>query len=372
MAEVVEIGKFEGYTYFKTSLVEPSFVILRRKEASRALSARSARVLIASEGTEDKALRLLRLADSLEPKEDKGVEIFTVPAAIFRGGEWMPERRAVFALKLALNQLRFPTVDELFTVHQGIRTGDNRAFILTADEYGQIPKLEQPYFRPVAGQGALRNGQLVPSYYVFYPYAADGKPSITSETQLTKLLPGYHEQYLKDRKEKLKVRAKVTNWWLLTWPRPWQAGNVVKWVSNYFGASGSFAYDDSGEYVVVQGYAWLGRSKLVFGKPVDPQAAIANTPLPWAYLTLLNSKLFEVILSAHCPRVQGGQYNLSSRFVKNIPIPNLADPNFSTSILDRLTDLGHRIHDGGFNDIRDEANQAAYQAYGIREDSFSS
>ncbi|MGA2702493.1 MAG: N-6 DNA methylase [Isosphaeraceae bacterium] len=372
MADLVAIGKFEGYTYFKTSFVEPSFVVLRRKEAARTAAAPPARVVIAKEGAEDKALRLLRLADELERKEDKQVEIFDVPGGIFQGGVWMPERKGAYELKLALNRLRFPKVGALFTVHQGIRTGDNAAFILTAEEYREIAEPERPYFRPVAGQGALKNGQLLPSYYVFYPYGADGRPSIASEEQLLEVVPRYHELYLRDRKQKLRRRAKVKDWWLLTWSRPWQAGTVHKWVSTYFGASGGFAYDDEGNYVVVQGYAWLGKPKLAGGESVDLQATLRNTPLPWAYLAILNSKLFEVILSGYCPRVQGGQYNLSSRFVKDIPIPSLADPHFSASILDRLADLGRRIHDGGFEELREEINQAAHQAYGLREDSLSS
>lgn len=372
MADLVGIGKFEGYTYFETSFVEPSFVVLRRKKSVLATSVPSARIVIASEGAEDKALRLLRLADSLEHREDKGVEIFSVSADIFHGGAWMPERKAVYELKLALDRLGFPKVGALFSVHQGIRTGDNKAFILTAEEYGEILEPERPYFRRVGGQGALKNGQLVPSYYVFYPYRADGKPSITSEEQLIDVVPGYYERYLRNREQKLRMRAEVTDWWLLTRSRPWQAEKVHKWVSTYFGASGSFAYDDGGDYVVVQGYAWLGKPKLVVGKSVDLQATLANTPLPWAYLTVLNSKLFEMILSSYCPRVQGGQYNLSSRFVNDIPIPSLADPSFSAGILDRMADLGRRIHNGGFDDLREEINQAAHQAYGLREDFLSS
>jgi adenine-specific DNA-methyltransferase len=373
MADLLGIGKFEGYTYFKTSFVEPSFVVLRRKETARA-AAPPARVVIAKEGSEDKALRLLRLADGLERREDKRVDIFSVPGGIFEGGIWMPDRREVYELKATLNRLHFPKVGTLFTVHQGIRTGDNAAFILTADEYREIEEDERPYFRSVAGQGALKLGQLVPSYYVFFPYDAEGKPSITSREQLLDVVPDYFERYLESRETKLAKRAGIREPWLLTRPRPWQAGKVYKWVSTYFGVAGSFAYDDSGEYVVVQGYAWLGKPKLsaAGSTAIDLQGALRNTPLPWAYLTILNSELFEVILSSYCPRVQGGQYNLSNRFVKDIPIPSLADPHFSAGILDRLATLGRRIHEGGFEELRNEINQAAHQAYGLRKDFLSS
>ena len=91
-ADIIGIGKFEGYTYFKTSFVEPAFVVLRRKIGTEAL-APPARVLIAKEGAEDKALRSLRLAEHAEPKDDKQVEIFSVPGSLFHGGLWLPERQ---------------------------------------------------------------------------------------------------------------------------------------------------------------------------------------------------------------------------------------------------------------------------------------
>ncbi len=365
-ADLVSLGKFEGYTYFKTSFVEPAFVVLRRKDSIEA-PVPPARVLIAKEGAEDKALRTLRLAERPEVKDDKQVEIFSVSGSLFHAGVWLPERREVYELKARLNRLPFPKVGAIFTIHQGIRTGDNQAFILTAEEYQDIDEPERIYFRPVAGQGALKYGQLMPSYFVFYPYGPDGKASIASEEQLIDVVPKYHEKYLKGRKAKLARRAKIREWWLLTWPRPWQAGKVYKWVSTYFGAAGSFAYDDEGDYVVVQGYAWIGKPKLSAGGALDIQGSLRNTPLPWAYLSILNSRLFEEILASYCPRVQGGQYNLSNRFVKDIPIPNLGDPQFSSGILKRLADLGRRIHDGEFEQCRDDIDQAAPQAYGLRE-----
>lgn len=132
--------KFEGYTYFKTSFVEPAFVVLRRKvDASSPVP--PARVLIAREGAEDKALRSIRLAEHAEPKEDKQVEIFSVPGTLFHGGMWLPERKEVYELKARLNRLPFPKVGAIFTMHQGIRTGDNQAFILTSEEFKRLSRM---------------------------------------------------------------------------------------------------------------------------------------------------------------------------------------------------------------------------------------
>ena len=374
--DIITVGKFEGYSFFKTSFVEPVFIVLRRKagvaEGEEPAPAPSAKILIAREGGEDRALRTLRISDRGELKEDKQVEIFLVPPSTFDNGAWMPERKAVYQLKERLRRLPFPKVNSLFQIHQGIRTGDNKAFLLTAEKFEDVPEEEHAYFRPVAGQGALKNGQLMPSYYVFYPYDETGRPNIWSEAELRQEVRWYYENYLAERRDILAERAKVNDWWLLTWARPWQAGNVSKWVSTYFGAAGSFAYDDEGRYVVVQGYAWLARANLVGeSDPVNLQAALLNTPLPWAYLTIFNSRLFDQILSGHCPRVQDGQFNLSNRFVKEIPIPNLADPHFSATMLKKLAALGRRIHEGGFESSREEIDQAAYRAYGLREDSLT-
>jgi hypothetical protein len=103
-------------------------------------------------------------------------------------------------------------------------------------------------------------------------------------------------------------------------------------VTAYFG-EGSFSYDADGRFVVVQGYGWLWkedqRKEATDNYEEDQEFAISlyDSGLPWAYVAILNSSIFEVLLSAFCPRVQGGQFNLSDRFVKRIYVPDLSDEN---------------------------------------------
>lgn len=362
LAELVTIGKFEGFNYFATSVVEPSFVVLRSKRKPPVAT----KVLIAEESYEDKALRLLRLADTQGFRESEHVEVFHATPANFRPKSWLPERREVFRLRAVLDRLKLPRIGELFDVHQGVRTGDNPSFILTAEQHAGLPVGERQYFRPVAGQGTLRRGQLFPSFYVFFPYNAAG-PLFVTEEEANDRVPTYLAQWLKGREEKLRKRAKIRSWILPTVPGTWQYERQPKLATTYFASKGSFAYDDTGDYAVVQGFAWLYKAKLAPKDTLDLQWALHSTPLPWAYVTLLNSALFEDVLSCYCPSVQGGQFDLSNRFVKKVPIPNLRDPHIAASLLKQMADVGQRIRDGGLEDCKDEANTLAHRAYGLPE-----
>lgn len=362
-ADLVTIGKFEGFTYFATSAVEPSFVVLRK---GRIEPTPPTKVLIAEEGYEDKALRLLRLADTQGVRESDHVEVFSATPTNFRPKSWLPERKEVFRLRAVLDRLRLSKLGDLFDVHQGVRTGDNATFIISDEQLHELPEQERDYFRPVAGQGTLRRGQLFPSYYAFYPYNSEG-PRFQDEGEVEAAIPTYFARWLRDKKGKLEKRASIAAWYLPTRPGTWQYEKQPKLATTYFASSGSFAYDDSGDFVVVQGFAWLYKAKLAPKYTLDLQWALHSTSLPWAYVTLLNSALFEEVLSCYCPSVQGGQFDLSNRFVKKVPIPNLRDPHISASLLKQMADIGQRIRDGELEDCQEEANALAHRAYGLPE-----
>ncbi len=125
-------------------------------------------------------------------------------------------------------------------------------------------------------------------------------------------------------------------WWALNRPRAKWAINAPKIVTPQFGKRGGFAFDEAGRYVVLQGNAW-------FWKAIAPDA----DRLPWAYLVILNSPIFESVLSQLCPGVLGGQYNINKNYINNVPIPNLSDKSkISDALLDELTALGKMIVEG--------------------------
>src|SRR6185437_10569553 len=95
---------------------------------------------------------------------------------------------------------------------------------------------------------------------IFYPYGSGG-PTITTEAELVEKLPEFSREYLLPHRTELASRPRMSeaDWWLLKVPCAWQYEPVKKLVSEYFGDRGSFAYDITGEFVVLQGYAWLWR-----------------------------------------------------------------------------------------------------------------
>ena len=163
------------------------------------------------------------------------------------------------------------------------------------------------------------------------------------------------------------------SWWRLTREREWQREKSPKLVSAYFGQRGSFAYDDSGQYVVTQGYAWVWLQEpsesLEIEDPADLDSDMPtpvrfhDSPLPWAYLALLNSEVFGRFLSFVCPVMQGGQLNLSSRYVSKVHIPDLSTESSSTKdMVKGLSRIGRAIHSDDEYDLT-RLNDLAARAY---------
>jgi len=364
-SELLMIGRFEGFSYFSSSLVETAFFVLRRKAPE--IATQRTEVLIAAEKAEDRALRVLRGAKPPDESERAFVELFDAPLKTFRAGSWLPRRQADLRFLELLDSRELPKVSDLFAVHQGIRTGHKAAFLLSAEDLQKLPKRERKYFRPAAGQGTIRDGQLFREEYVFYPYAPAGVV-LTNET-LVREVPRYHEMWLLPLKEKLAHRAKITEWWLPTWPRSWQFEPQRKLVSTYFGGRGSFAFDETGEYAVVEGFAWLWKKGVQTpGAPDDERdgdpLAFEETTLPLAYLALLNSNVFVRAIACYSWRLQGGQMRLESRFLDDIPMPNVNNQErVSMQLVERLVGLGKKIMEGHLDNVQDQVDGAAADAY---------
>ena len=120
-----------------------------------------------------------------------------------------------------------------------------------------------------------------------------------------------------------------------------------------------------GSFVVVQGYGWLWKGIAGGSTAHAPRPKFADTPLPWAYLCLLNSGVFESLLEGTCPRVQGGQFNLSSRFINRVYLPDLSnDLQITADLVEELARLGRQIHAGQMPEVT-EIDEAATRAYGL-------
>jgi adenine-specific DNA-methyltransferase len=367
------VGRFEGFGYFRASMVEPAFIVLQRKEPESRANADIA-ILIARETREDEALRAFRLfrhSQFAEPETTPEWEIFYTPAASFSPTSWLPRAHSeqqVVDLLLAHGVKR---AGDLFEIRQGARTGANEVFLLSRNDVNELPSPERRFFRPAADNSTIRDGRLSDAEFVFYPYSGSGL-LIKTEAELARAVPRYFESRLKPAKAKLKKRAGITpdRWWGLTREREWQRLPEPKLVSTYFGDRGSFAYDIDGSFVVVQGHAWFPKeSTLRIADSDDPDTPgtvdFHSSLLPWAYLALLNSALFERLLSTVAPRVQGGQFNLSPRFISRVFLPDLFDDvAVPPAVVGKLAQIGERIRAGKPHQTHG-LDELAARAYGL-------
>jgi predicted RNA methylase len=354
-AEILMLGRFEGFSYFESSTVETAFIIVRKRTSTQRPPIT---VLISAKGAEDASLRCLRGGELL-PAESAQVELFTIGPSVLRNGSWMPRHAADIRLLEFLDSLGLPKTSELFHVQQGIRTGSKLAFLLSETEWRRLPKGERSYFRRAAGQGTIDKGRLIPGEYVFYPY--DPKGLILENIEAArKVLPNYFERWLDPNREKLSQRRWADEWWLPERPRLWQFERRAKIVSTYFGKPGCFAFDAEGDYVVLEGFGWQWL-------PDESQDIDATTftesAVPYAYLALLNSPLFERILACYSWRLKGGQLRLERRFLDDVPLPDLTHKDLSSQLFERLAELGLRISQGNLESVLPDLNETVFEAY---------
>lgn len=313
-------------------------------------------MVIAEEGFEDTALRSLRLEDSAERRRE--VEIFQIRSSLVKPTSWAPTRQAAYRLRELLKGLKAPKLSQVFEIRQGVRSGDNHVFLIGKEYYDALPQREKRYFRPIGGQGAIRKGQLRQSRFVFFPYDEKGT-LLTEDNQLERRVRTFYTQRLLPKRDRLQKRSGIDpqRWWELSRNVLPHRVRQPKIVSKYFGRAGDFAYDETGDYVTVQGHSWFWKTDA---------ASLTGTAIPWAYLALLNSSVFERMLQCFCPRMLGGQFNLSKRFIASIPLPDLSqDEQFEKGVTPSLAELGKRIHAGQLDDIQDDLTRLSARAYGI-------
>jgi adenine-specific DNA-methyltransferase len=345
--EIRLLGKFHGFAYFAASQVEPGFLVLGSRGTH---PSPDVKVVLADAGFEDESLRALRLGVETTADAAEGWEIYSISPVRFMSANWMPRSQADLTLIEGLSSGALTTIGGLFDVKQGIRSGNDACFILGQQEFESLKVKEKVFFRPSATNDTIREGRILWGEWVFYPYGKDG-PTINEEDELRVKVPTYYETRLKPAKSRLQMRAKTdpNTWWLLTRERGWQREKNPKLVSASFGGSGRFACDKAGEFVVVQGHGWLW-SKTPIGMDLEgelPNRWFFKSELSSAYLAIFNSKVFERLLALYCPRVQGGQFDLSNRFVDKIPIPDLSNVEVvDADTCASLVDFGRRIHAG--------------------------
>jgi hypothetical protein len=119
-------------------------------------------------------------------------------------------------------------------------------------------------------------------------------------------------------------------------------------VSKYFGGSRPFAFDKTGEFVVVVGNGWqlkkggIGESgEVAEGRNVYEMTEEESYFATTSYLC---SSLARDLLEYLSVQVSGGQIDLSSKYVGDLPIPNFAA--VEPVDLSKMIRMGQDITDG--------------------------
>ena len=350
------IGRFRNLDYFRGATVEPSLLVIARLPKRVTVRTQTVRNILAEAGHEDHAVRGLRRSNLVGTNESYGWEIFDTDERELRASSWLPVSRRAATIFAKMRTSGVSIVSELFHVFLNVQTGLKSVFIIKLsdkEKFAQDPGFSQ-LFRPVADD--VRNGVIRDENYVFYPYDRRGKVLVSSDEELEVSLPLFYRERLVPNRTTLAVRpaARGKRWWALNRPRAKWAVNNPKLVTPQFAKRGAFAFDETGRYVVLQGNAWFWKA-----------SELNADRLYWAYLSILNSSIFEAILSQLCPRVRGGQYNVNRKYINAVPIPDLSNKIMvSDEFLDELIAVGRLIAEGRMP-ISDTLDSMTARAYGF-------
>ena len=231
---------------------------------------------------------------------------------------------------------KLKTIQDIFYVKQGIRTGNNQVFIITEEEYLQIPDNERNYFRPSIDNESIHRGKITIKNYVWYPYSSSGV-TISTENELQNTVPFFYENHLLPNKEKLisRSRKNINTWWYLSEHRKWLRDNNPKLISTEFGKSGSFAFDEKGDYAIERGNGWI------------PKKDFANMDYYYFYLSIFNSPFFDKLLSVFSKELLKG-FDLGRKYTQDIPIPVITEIFQNSYVFEKLVYFGKQMSEGDF------------------------
>ena len=330
MGEIRLMGSIGDFGLFTHAMVQVACAVIRKGTAPRG-GEFSAVVTENDPLATSAALRQLRKLGGVTPLNavtEKGWNLFPVPLAALKSRPtWRLATPSTERMLRALSEAQLPTVNDLFEVAQGVQTGLNEALLLTEDEWRALPTHERGLFRRATMSDSIQNGQVEKPYRLFFPYTLGGS-MFQSEEELRRAAPTYFSRYLLTHKERLAsrasiVRAQRTDWWGLMHPRSWSFSENPRIISKFFGDEGSFIGDYAAEFLPVMGHIWIPKPILI---EADGDAGdLPTTDILAAYVALFNSTPFVKLLSQYSPHVAGGQFDLSSRHVAPIPVPNLRD-----------------------------------------------
>jgi methylase of polypeptide subunit release factors len=317
------LGSFGEYGLFVHALVQVAAVVLVSGDTQTTGVALTSANETTATGEALRALRRL-VGPVVAGASGRGWRITSIDQRdLLKANRWRILPAAVEDSLGRLNELGLPHIGDLFDVKQGLLTGLNDVFILNAQQFQILPEPEREFFRPALFRNAISEGQIYERYYVFFPYDRSGL-LFADETDARRQLPEYFDRYLIPREAQLRKRSGVDDaakpWWSLSRYYKWVQRPEARILTKYFGAVGDFVVDEDARYVPLQGYAWFFKG--VRGR-VGLTIDVSLPQILKAYYSLLNSPTFSRLLRVFSDPVSGGQFNLSARFVRPIPIVNL-------------------------------------------------
>jgi adenine-specific DNA-methyltransferase len=349
------VARLGDQTIFARALVDAGIYVGKRKtDIAPRTGVLWADASLNSLGRALRGLRRWRGAESLPITED-GFSVYSRADIAINADAWVARRFEAWSLyKRFHDSGKMQPAKKVFEIHQGIRLG-NDVFIVPREYFKGLNKGERRFFRPAVMNPSIVDGVLRDDYYAFYPYT-EGIPNIENEESLQQFVPRYYKEYLLPAKAALKarktlVRQSELRWWDLLWSRPWQKKPCPKIVSKYFGRNRPFVFDKSGEFVVVVGNGWLLK-KGGLGESAQNQEGtnvyeMTEEESYLATVTYLCSTLARDLLEYLSVQVSGGQLDLSSKYIGDLPIPNFA--TIEPAELNEMIRMGEDISDGRFD-----------------------
>ena len=384
-SDVRLLARIGDFGLFSQALVHVACAVFAKGGASR----REFTALVTGNetGATGDALRELRKTHGKAPSSSLGERqwtLFAAPASVLkRKFPWRiltPEQRGIID---ALEAAQTPTVGSLFDIAQGVQTGSLKHFLFSAENFRRLnlPAREKRFFRDALMTDSIENGRIVKVYHLFFPHDRDG-PVFANEAALADAMPNYYRTILKPNEAALKarasiVRAKRQDWWGLMHPRTgtFALDDRPRIVSKFFGGEGSFVLDEAARYLPSTGHVWTPKQSafLTDGEAdegwVEGVAEAAMLEVLRAYVTLLNSAAFVRLISFRSVTIAGGQYDLSSRFLQAVHLPNLWEKAENQRYADHVRTLARvsRASESGQTISRAQVDRVVASLYGVPE-----
>jgi hypothetical protein len=308
--EVELVAVLGDHGLFRDALVNVASLVLRK--ADEPLDA-APTMLWASQkrGASSAALRRLRRWAAGDRHRERTIDwsiYATSQRLLAERYDWTPRPYSLGDLPERLMETPgIAAIEDLFHVELGVRAGTTgSALQIDTADYERLPARERKLFRPVAETRSIRNGRIEPVTWLFYP----DEPMTAAEIQ--RVAPTFHARYLEQLG--LAAEARID---LERARRDTNRARRPRLVARAFISTDSFAVDEDGSHVVVQGYSWLPGQALV-GAPFE------TVPLLRDYAFLLNSRVFFALLRENGRIVAGGQVDGAKNQVRRVPLPDLS------------------------------------------------